>query len=1030
MGGYEQLKAAISAIIRTNNNQEITGATLQSTLLSIINTIAQGSTFKGVATTSTNPGSPDANVFYIAGRPGYYPNFNLELAAGLHVIENKTGGWVNTEIQLDVVDAVNIGGAKHVKPSQAMIIALQTTEQIPDTEGLNNKMWWSTDGNLKYKQSDIVYNLGSPAYVLYYCGDKIYRWTGSAFREIGGGGSFASGEALSNMTLFDDGADTEGKTSSQLAAMIPSGAVIRSILDLISSIDTSGGAYDGSDLITTFSYDAPTRVITIKQASREAKTLILPLATNNNAGLMSAQDKIEHANMYNLIGKTVDSFGQSTTNEGITITLITSNGTVRTVTVPIDTQVLPNGTNAVSGYAVYMFARDSLTYKDADDLVYAPQVRILPLVSMGSTLDEGNTPAQINDNEFYYEPTQHRIIRYNNNAQPYFLPHNGQLYFNICTGKIYRYNIPTTQMVQVGGDINAASLAGKTDKLPESGMLTPDQWPRVLLYNVEPFSSEPDYAEIPVGMIYLDESLEAPYKRLYYKKTLEGTSQRIDLGAPQENTIYCHIATGKLYRWIPTQNGNDGAFQQIGGQPDIDLSQYATKNDLLTKQDALTFDDVPGNTDNPVKSVGIKQAIDNITPHIGANGNWWTGVETNPNNDTGIKAQGPKGDSVVGGSVNIVNNVNDGGEEDALSAEMGKILRIKLMKIYNALGVYAFPDGKPTLNWGSTVIKHRITASLSNLAISSVLIDGISNQNLPAQIIDGQSLSFVLNTQSDLYIIDNDNLAITMGGINIKPTAYNSDTGAVTIPAVNGDILISAVGYTYLQQNLAFQLDCFHGVTLNGAIPTKWTDLVGNIEFDLTDVTQNSDGSLVFNGSSSKGVASSGSLNVSYNSCTIEVIANMPSYPAVGARSPILANKSNGSPCAFVRVTQGSSGATLKMFICATNSTGLNPTGNYSFWFEGTNIAIASTQSDVLINGIEQQDPRHSVGTTHTYDVNDYVTGLSDVLAVGYAKLSAQSPTDYYFNGAIKAIRVYSKKLSVSEMQANYAIDKKRFNLS
>jgi len=189
MGGYNDLKTAIAALIHTNDNQEITGDTLQSALLSIINAIGQGSVFKGVATTSTNPGSPDANVFYIAGSPGYYPNFNLELTAGLHVIENKSGIWVNTEIALDVVDAINIGGAKHVKPSQAMLINLQSVEQIPDSEGRNNKMWWSTDGNLKYKQNDTVYNLGAPAYVLYYCGDKIYKWTGSGFREIGGGGN-------------------------------------------------------------------------------------------------------------------------------------------------------------------------------------------------------------------------------------------------------------------------------------------------------------------------------------------------------------------------------------------------------------------------------------------------------------------------------------------------------------------------------------------------------------------------------------------------------------------------------------------------------------------------------------------------------------------------------------------------------------------------------------------------------------------------------------------------------------------------
>jgi hypothetical protein len=571
MGGYNDLKTAITALIRTNDNQEITGATLQSALLSIINTIGQGSVFKGVATTSTNPGSPDADVFYIAGRPGYYPNFNLELTAGLHVIENKSGTWVNTEIALDVVDAINIGGAKHVKPSQAMIIALQSVEQIPDSEGLVNKMWWSTDGHLKYKQSDVVYDLGEPAYVLYYCGDKIYKWTGSGFREIGGGGTFASGEAVSNMSIFDDGSDTDGKSSAQLAAMIPSGEVIKSLLEIISSIDTSGGSYDGIDLITTFSYDAPTRVITVKQSGRQAKTILLPLANSTNAGLMSSEDKTQLANMQNLIGRTVNNFSKSTGETGITITLVTHDNTPYAVLIPIDSELSSQSTsNLVTGAAIYNFLMNGFVYLDQDRRVYAPYTRILPLVSMGSALDNGNTPAQINTNEFRYDPTTKRIYRHNtSSAQPYCMTSTSQLYLNICTGKMYKW--AGSDMEEISGGVDPSTLAGKADKHTAADILTPSQWPRVMLYNTESMwgagGTPPDYESIPVGSIYLDEpdSIDnPPYKRLFYKKTLEGTSQHIDLGAPQENTIYCHITTGKLYRWIPTQNGNDGAFQQIG----------------------------------------------------------------------------------------------------------------------------------------------------------------------------------------------------------------------------------------------------------------------------------------------------------------------------------------------------------------------------------------------------------------------------------------------------------------------------------
>ena len=57
MGNYEQLKQAISDVIKTNGNQEITGAILQNSLLTIISTIGDNSTFAGVATTSTGAGT-------------------------------------------------------------------------------------------------------------------------------------------------------------------------------------------------------------------------------------------------------------------------------------------------------------------------------------------------------------------------------------------------------------------------------------------------------------------------------------------------------------------------------------------------------------------------------------------------------------------------------------------------------------------------------------------------------------------------------------------------------------------------------------------------------------------------------------------------------------------------------------------------------------------------------------------------------------------------------------------------------------
>lgn len=72
---WTDLKAAVAAVIKTNGTQSITGALLQSTLNSIIDQVGANSAFKGIATPSTVPGTPDGPVFYIAAQAGTYTNF-------------------------------------------------------------------------------------------------------------------------------------------------------------------------------------------------------------------------------------------------------------------------------------------------------------------------------------------------------------------------------------------------------------------------------------------------------------------------------------------------------------------------------------------------------------------------------------------------------------------------------------------------------------------------------------------------------------------------------------------------------------------------------------------------------------------------------------------------------------------------------------------------------------------------------------------------------------------------------------------
>lgn len=75
MSNYNSLKTTINANVKQNGVQAITGQILNSVLNAMVNTLGAGYQFAGVATPASNPGSPDARVFYIANGKGTYTNF-------------------------------------------------------------------------------------------------------------------------------------------------------------------------------------------------------------------------------------------------------------------------------------------------------------------------------------------------------------------------------------------------------------------------------------------------------------------------------------------------------------------------------------------------------------------------------------------------------------------------------------------------------------------------------------------------------------------------------------------------------------------------------------------------------------------------------------------------------------------------------------------------------------------------------------------------------------------------------------------
>lgn len=94
MANYANLKSAIQQVIKTNGNNEITGALLQQTLFAMVNSLGAGYQYAGVATPDTNPGTPDQNVFYLASTAGTYANFGSQtLLDGQVAILKYNGSW-------------------------------------------------------------------------------------------------------------------------------------------------------------------------------------------------------------------------------------------------------------------------------------------------------------------------------------------------------------------------------------------------------------------------------------------------------------------------------------------------------------------------------------------------------------------------------------------------------------------------------------------------------------------------------------------------------------------------------------------------------------------------------------------------------------------------------------------------------------------------------------------------------------------------------------------------------------------------
>lgn len=106
----DALKATIDNYIKENGKREITGEVLNMVLTTVVDTLGEGSEFKGLATYGTDPGSPANKCFYLAIGYGNYSYFGVvidnppsDYITPAAILHNNSGAW--EAIKFNLVNA-------------------------------------------------------------------------------------------------------------------------------------------------------------------------------------------------------------------------------------------------------------------------------------------------------------------------------------------------------------------------------------------------------------------------------------------------------------------------------------------------------------------------------------------------------------------------------------------------------------------------------------------------------------------------------------------------------------------------------------------------------------------------------------------------------------------------------------------------------------------------------------------------------------------------------------------------------------
>ena len=359
----------------------------------------------------------------------------------------------------------------------------------------------------------------------------------------------------------------------------------------------------------------------------------------------------------------------------------------------------------------------------------------------------------------------------------------------------------------------------------------------------------------------------------------------------------------------------------------------------------------------------------------------------------------------VSSDINVVNNLTDGGEGDALSAEMGKWLYTNLYMIFSQLGTYAFPNGKPQIDWGGGN-----PPVIPPCTVSKTIGTGISSTGGDRDVAFGDPLEVSIAITNNLYIVDDDSVVVTMGGSPVAG-AWNASTMKVTIAAVTGNVVINVPSMTYVQSGLAFHLDCRN----RGGQSGHWIDRIGNVDFTLGSGVTEADAGVEFDGTANaKGVGNTSGLNITSlnDGGTIEA-----AFIAEALQAPILSNTVEGGIGLELAYASNAQGNVARNRFASASATDWSKVFAAIVDIDDAYQCISMNYDRAIVNGVK---------ATARYNSWSAIDNTA-VFAIGYR---AYKENAYYLNGKIFGIRVYNRKLSESEQMQNYMIDQKRYNIS